>query len=144
MKQIVFFSSIFFVVLLASCSGSKKSQDEVPVFLSAKEAVQLNQLIYKDSSRKAFAKYAPAYEVVFVPQPINGNYAIIAKNKMAEQYALVIRGSVIEFSNEGFQNFILQDFNIFKIKCVQEGRRERNNTLIQIRYLPLSAFNFLF
>jgi len=30
---------------------------------------------------------------------------------------LVIRGSVIEFSNEGFQNFVMQDFNIFTIKA---------------------------
>ena len=85
-------------------------------FLSAKEVVRLNQLIYKDSIADAFAKYAPAYEIVFLPKAVNGNYAIIAKNKTAEQYALVIRGSVIEFSNEGFQNFILQDFNIFTIK----------------------------
>jgi Lipase (class 3) len=116
MKQIFFFSSIFFLVLFTACNGKKKSKDEVPAFLSAKEAVQLNQLIYKDSSRDAFAKYSPTYEVVFVPKPVNGNYAIIAKNKTSNQYALVIRGSVIEFSNEGFQNFILQDFNIFKIK----------------------------
>ncbi len=103
-------------VVFAACKSGKKDEQQIASFLSAKEAIQLNQLIYKDSSRVAFAKYAPAYEVVFVPKPVNGNYAIIAKSKSANQYALVIRGSVIEFSNEGFQNFILQDFNIFKIK----------------------------
>lgn len=103
-------------VVFAACKTGKKDELQVAPFLSAKEAIQLNQLIYKDSSRDAFAKYAPAYEVVFVPKPVNGNYAIIAKSKTANQYALVIRGSVIEFSNEGFQNFILQDFNIFKIR----------------------------
>lgn len=117
MKQIVIYSSIFFIVLIASCKGNKKTENEVPTFLSAKEAIQLNQLIYKDSSREVFAKYAPAYEVVFIPKPVNGNYAIIAKKKTTGQYALVIRGSIIEFSNEGFQNFILQDFNIFKIRA---------------------------
>jgi hypothetical protein len=91
-------------------------EQQAPSFLSAKEVVHLNQLIYKDSTIGSFAKYAPAYEVVFLPKVIDGNYAIIAKNKSAEQYALVIRGSVIEFSNAGFQNFILQDFNIFTIK----------------------------
>lgn len=107
---------IVVVTLFTACKSNKKDELQVAPFLSAKEAVQLNQLIYKDSSRDAFTKYAPAYEVVFVPKPVNGNYAIIAKNKTSNQYALVIRGSVIEFSNEGFQNFILQDFNIFKIK----------------------------
>lgn len=114
-KQIL----LFFIVItavFAACKSNKKAEPQIAPFISAKGAIQLNQLIYKDSSREAFAKYAPDYEVVFVPKPVNGNYAIIAKSKTANQYALVIRGSVIEFSNEGFQNFILQDFNIFKIR----------------------------
>lgn len=100
---------------IACNTGNKKEQTIAP-FLSARQVVQLNQLIYKDSSNKAFAQYAPDYEVVFLPRAIGGNYAIIVKQKNTEQYALVIRGSVIEFSNEGFQNFVLQDFNIFTIK----------------------------
>lgn len=102
-------------VLLFACKPGKKEQAAAP-FLSAKEAIRLNQVIYKGDTRAAFAKYSPGYEVVFLPAAVNGNYAIIVKNKTAEQYALVIRGSVMEFSNEGFQNFIIQDLNIFKIK----------------------------
>jgi Lipase (class 3) len=111
-------SALLFVVVavFTACKSNQKKEQLVAPFLSAKEAVQLNQIIYKDSTEAALAKYAPAYEVVFLPKAVNGNYAIIAKNKTTEQYALIIRGSVIEFSNEGFQNFILQDFNIFTIK----------------------------
>lgn len=104
------------LMLIASCKTGKKEQADAP-YLTAKEVVRLNQLIYKDSSAAALSKYAPEYEAVFIPRAVDGNYAIIAKKKTAEQYALVIRGSVIEFSNEGFQNFILQDFNIFRIKA---------------------------
>jgi len=111
-KPVFFFFSI---VYLAGCQPGKTKQADAP-FLEAKEVVRLNQLIYKDSTAVAFEKYAPLYEVVFLPQAVNGNYAIIVKNKTTEQYALVIRGSVLEFSNEGFQNFILQDLNIFRIK----------------------------
>lgn len=111
-KPVFFFFSIIY---LAACQPGKTKQADAP-FLEAKEIVRLNQLIYKDSTVVAFEKYAPLYEVVFLPQAVNGNYAIIAKNKTTEQYALVIRGSVLEFSNEGFQNFILQDLNIFRIK----------------------------
>lgn len=107
--------ALFFVVLLASCKPGKKQEADAP-FLTAKEVVVLNQVIYKDSSSTAIAKHTPDYEAVFVPTAVDGNYAIIAKRKTTEQYALVIRGSVIEFSNEGFQNFILQDFNIFRMK----------------------------
>jgi Lipase (class 3) len=109
----IFFLTI--IVLFSSCKESKKEPVDAP-FLTAKEVVRLNQVIYKDSSDAALAKYAPGYEAVFVPTAVDGNYAIIVQKKETTQYALVIRGSVIEFSNEGFQNFILQDFNIFRIK----------------------------
>lgn len=117
-RSMVFCKNYFafiFIVLLASCKTGKKEQADAP-YLTAKEVVRLNQVIYKDSSCEAVARYAPEYEVVFLPKAVDGNYAIITKKKNEDQYALVIRGSVIEFSNEGFQNFILQDFNIFRIK----------------------------
>lgn len=110
------FTSLILIVLFAACKPGKK-EEVAALFLPATETVLLNQVVYKSNAKEAFAKYAPGYEVVFVPEAVNGNYAIIAKRKEAEQYALIIRGSVMEFSNEGFQNFILQDFNIFKIKA---------------------------
>ena len=116
MRNPLFYLLLICIVAFSACKNDKKKEQEVPSFLSSKEVVRLNQLIYKDSTAQAFEKDAPAYEVVFLPKAINGNYAIIAKNKTSEQYALIIRGSVIAFSNEGFQNFILQDFNIFTIK----------------------------
>ena len=110
-------TNIYFLMaamaIFFACNTKKK---DAPSFLTAKEVVQLNQLIYKSNLTDSFVKYAPEYEVVFQPQAVNGNYAIIAKKVNAEQYALIIRGSVIEFSNEGFQNFFLQDFNIFTMK----------------------------
>jgi hypothetical protein len=116
MKKLFFSLSCLILISIVSCEDSKTGKKETPLFLSAKEAVRLNQLIYKDTIETALEKYAPAFEAVFIPAAINGNYAIILKDKQAERYALVIRGSVMEFSNEGFQNFILQDFNIFRIK----------------------------
>jgi hypothetical protein len=113
------FKSCFFVVLLvivAACNSHKTKKQAATPFLTAKEVVLLNQIIYKENIKDTLVKYAPTYEIVFSPNTVNGNYAIIAKNKTADQYAIIIRGSMIEFSNEGFQNFILQDFNIFTIK----------------------------
>jgi hypothetical protein len=106
MRKIISYLLPACIVILAACNTKGKKEQTITPFLSAKEAVHLNQLIYKDSSNEAFAKYAQAYEVIFLPKAVDGNYAIIAKNKTKEQYALIIRGSVIEFSNEGFQNFI--------------------------------------
>lgn len=112
-KAILYFSVVFFS-LMTACSSDKK-KEPVP-FLSSKETILLNQLVYKINPKDSFAKYAPGYDIVFLPQAVNGNLALVVKNKNTEQYALVIRGSLIEFSNAGFQNFILQDFNIFTIK----------------------------
>ena len=106
---------IVFIVIVAACNSGKTKQPSIS-FLEAKDVVLLNQLIYKENIKDSFAKYAPSFEIVFLPRAVNGNYAIIAKNKTIDQYPLIIRGSMIEFSNEGFQNFILQDFNIFTIK----------------------------
>lgn len=103
-------------VLVTACNSAKKSKQEAAGFLSAKELILFNQLVYKPNLKDSVARYAPAFELVYNPVAINGNYAMIVKKKTANQYALVIRGSMIEFSNAGFQNFILQDFNIFTMK----------------------------
>jgi Lipase (class 3) len=116
MKKIVIIISVLFIAFFTACNTGKKKEQPVASFLSAREVVLFNQLVYKVNVKDSFVKYAPDFDIVFLPKEINGNLAIIAKNKSTEQYALVIRGSLIEFSNAGFQNFILQDFNIFTIK----------------------------
>lgn len=116
MRILLFSFCIASVIFFTACNSGRQNEKVQAPFLTAKEVIRFNQLIYKDSTREAIARDAPGYEVVFLPKAINGNFAIMVKNIETSQYALVIRGSVIEFSNEGFQNFILQDFNIFKIK----------------------------
>jgi hypothetical protein len=116
MQKIIVVTRIFFIAFITACNTTKKKEQPAAPFLSAKETVLLNQLVYKDTIKETFANYAPVYELVFLPKAVNGNFAVIVKNKSTDQYALVIRGTLIEFSNAGFQNFILQDFNIFTIK----------------------------
>jgi hypothetical protein len=116
MQRILFRFMFFTVAMFTACNTNKKKEQKIASFLSAKEAALLNQLVYKPNLKDTLIKYAPDYEIVYLPEAVNGNFAFIAKNKSTEQYALVIRGSLIEFSNEGFQNFILQDFNIFTMK----------------------------
>jgi len=126
---------LFAPLLLAMACNTKAKKQGPASFLTAKEAVLLNQLVYKPALKDSLAKYAPQFEVVYLPQSINGNFAFITKKKDSLQYALVIRGSMIEFSNDGFQNFILQDFNIFNQKkwdyadTVKEARLSRGTWL---------------
>jgi Lipase (class 3) len=111
MKAFFCFTSIVFIVCFTSCKTKEKVS-----FISAKEAVVFNQLIYKDSLKEKLLIVQPNYEIVWQPNEVNGNYAVVLKNKTVAQYALIIRGSLIEFSEKGFQNFIIQDFNIFTFK----------------------------
>ena len=116
MKKWQYLNGLVFLLTLSACQPSAKKQAPAS-FLPAKELVRLNQLVYMNPLKDSLAAKAPGYEIVYQPAAsVNGNYAFIAKRKDSLQYALVIRGSVIEFSNEGFQNFIVQDFNVFNQK----------------------------
>lgn len=115
-KSIPGYVFITALLVVTACGTSETKKHLQATAISAKDAVVLNQLVYKPNIADSFAKYAPGYELVFIPKAVNGNFAVIAKNKAANQYAVIIRGSMIEFTNAGFQNFILQDFNIFTMK----------------------------
>ncbi len=99
---------------MLGCQINKKGK--VENLISAKTMVNLNELIYKEDLKSAFQKNISDYNIVFLPKEINGNLAIIVKNKNTAQYGLIIRGSVMELNEAGFHNFILQDFNIFNLK----------------------------
>lgn len=116
MQKIFISLAVAFVFFGIACNTKKTGQGAAP-FLQAKDVILLNQLVYKINIEDSFKRYAPEYELVFLPQPINSNFAAIARKRETDQYALVIRGSLIEFSNEGFENFFLQDFNIFNMKA---------------------------
>lgn len=107
---------LFSIFILYSCQSTKNKKQEPTAFLSAQDAVVLNQIVYKENIPDTLSHFAPEYDLVFNPEAVSGNYAMIVKKKNENQFALVIRGSVIEFSNAGFQNFFLQDFNIFNLK----------------------------
>jgi hypothetical protein len=116
MQKVIFNFILVVISVFTACNTGKKKEQQYAPFLSANEIILLNQLVYKSNLPDTLAKYAPAYEAVYLPEAVNGNFAFIAKNKNTRQYAVVIRGSLIEFSNAGFQNFIMQDFNIFTMQ----------------------------
>lgn len=130
------FSLLLIVVYSTACNqGKKNEQPSDAPFLQAADLVRFNQLVYKDSLASAFAKWAPDYKVVYEPKEVDGNFAIIIQKQNSLQYALVIRGSVIEFSNAGFQNFFLQDFNIFQMKKWEYGDTVKNAYISKGAYI---------
>ena len=87
MKKILIISSVFFIAFITACNTNKKKEQPVASFLTAKDVVQFNQLVYKVNVKDSFARYAPGYDIVFLPKEVNGNLAILAKDKTNEQYA---------------------------------------------------------
>lgn len=116
MNKSLLFIPALVITILTACQ-TKKKEPVTASFLSTADAIRLNQAVYKPGIPAAIDSFAPGFEAVCIPRVINSNYAIIARKKNTEQYALVIRGSLVEFSNAGFQNFFLQDFNIFSIRA---------------------------
>jgi Lipase (class 3) len=102
------------IVGMQSCNNKTENNAAKPI--SASQVAKINQIIYKSNFKAAADSALPNYSVVFNPTAVNGNYAVIVKHKDSNQFALVIRGSLLEFSNDGFQNWVLQDFNIFSMK----------------------------
>ncbi len=111
LKSLCFVCTICLLVFFSACKKNEKIN-----FIASKDAAIFNQLIYKDSLKENLQKVLPVYKIVWQPKEVNGNYAVVLKNINTPQYALIIRGSLIEFSEKGFQNFIIQDFNIFTFK----------------------------
>lgn len=66
-----------------------------------------------DSISKSLASSLPGWALAWIPDvEINGNYAFIAYNQHVQQYAVAIRGSVLDFSWQAFEDWFEQDFNV--------------------------------
>ena len=79
----------------------------------AGEAMTLASIAYCTNIEAALGKNAPGWSLVWQPDaPVNGTLAYIAYNKQEDQYALAIRGSIIDFSWGSFDNWFEQDLNV--------------------------------
>jgi triacylglycerol lipase len=55
-------------------------------------------------------KYLPRWKVTWNPQAIGGNYAFVATD--GDKYVLAIRGSLLSFTEDAFNNWIYHDLNV--------------------------------
>lgn len=80
----------------------------------AGEAMTLASIAYCTNIETVLAKNAPGWSLVWQPDAaVNGNFAYVAYNEQEDQYAVAIRGSIIDFSWGSFDNWFEQDFNVF-------------------------------
>lgn len=109
-------SLIFLPLLLYSCvqKDSKHAADNpaprVQTGLTEDTACLLSQVAYCTDIPAALGQYMPGWNLVWEAAELNGNHAFVAGN--GREYALAIRGSLINFSWAAFQNWIYQDLHV--------------------------------
>jgi triacylglycerol lipase len=105
-----------------ACNQSKKETEPhtaVPAYIpqppaDSVVACLLSQIAYCDNPGEALKTHLPHWKMVFSPTSINGNYAFVATNDTC--YAIAIRGSLMRFGWDAFQNWVYQDMNALKQK----------------------------
>ncbi len=116
MKPGLYFISSFLLLSLA-CNQQdkkkKKQENSNPAYASAlteQNACLLSQIAYCTDITTALTKYMPGWKTVWEATELGGNHAFVATN--GNEYALAIRGSLINFSWAAFQNWIYQDLHV--------------------------------
>ncbi|MBL7729274.1 MAG: lipase family protein, partial [Dinghuibacter sp.] len=113
MKPVII--SLFLFVVLFSCKNNQQPAAEQkkvmppPVHTDSVTACVLSQIAYCNRPQQLLDSFLPGWTVIWNPAPINGNYAFAARNH--NTIAVAIRGSVMEFSEAAFQNWVYQDLN---------------------------------
>jgi hypothetical protein len=98
---------IFTVLLFLSCNGQSKKTAESFTDITA---CLFSQISYCTNPQAKLDKYLPRWKVVWNTEALNGNHAFVASD--GKRYVVAIRGSLMEFSWDAFENWIYQDMNI--------------------------------
>ena len=78
--------------------------------LTEDTACLLSQIAYNYKIDSTLLLYTPGWSLIWEGKELNGNHAFVASN--GRDYALAIRGSLINFSWAAFQNWIYQDLHV--------------------------------
>jgi hypothetical protein len=80
-----------------------------PAFTSITACI-FSEIAYCNNPQQLLDKYLPQWKIVWNPLAVGGNYAFVATNDTV--YAIAFRGSLIEFSEDAFSNWIYNDLNV--------------------------------
>jgi hypothetical protein len=101
---------LYVFITLLSCKGpASHKQEGKPAFTNI-TACLFSQLTYCKDPEEQAAQYLSGWKIVWNAVAVNGNHALVARD--GEKHVVAIRGSLMEFSWDAFENWIYQDFNI--------------------------------
>jgi triacylglycerol lipase len=112
----VFLPALLGLLLVSACNLKTNKTDtraELTPYkdgLTEDTACLLSQVAYCRDITGVLTQYMPGWKVIWEGKEANGNHAFVAGN--GREFALAIRGSLIEFSWAAFQNWIYQDLHV--------------------------------
>ncbi len=80
--------------------------------LNVKVSCLLSSIAYCQNPQQALNSYLPGWKIVWNPNALNGTYAFVACDPTQSMYALAIRGSLLQFTWQAFDNWIYQDLDV--------------------------------
>jgi hypothetical protein len=110
---------------LISAASQGEVLTEKPPFTDTTAAV-FAEISYCSDPQLQLDKYLAGWKLIWNPQPIGGNYAFVATN--GDKYVLAIRGSLLSFTEDAFNNWIYHDLNV----AVQDNWPYSNNKKAKI------------
>jgi triacylglycerol lipase len=87
----------------------EESVKQKPPFTDSTAAV-FAEISYCPDPQAQLDKYLPGWKLIWNPQAIGGNYAFVATD--GDKYVLAIRGSLLSFTEDAFNNWIYHDLNV--------------------------------
>jgi triacylglycerol lipase len=107
MRFPLFILSLF---LLLSCNEQAKKNAEQKKPFTNLTACLFSEIAYCSNPQEQMNTYLPEWKIVWDATALNGNHALVVYN--GNTYVIAIRGSLMEFSWDAFENWVYQDLNI--------------------------------
>ena len=106
---------IIIILFFSAC----KEPDIKKVSLDSDEAVKtaclLSQISYCSNQKQLTEHYLPGWKIVWSPVAVGGNYAYVATD--GNIFAIAVRGTLLEFSWDAFQNWFYHDLDITSVEA---------------------------
>ena len=116
MKSLPVLCFILFSLISCKEQDSKKTEAEKQKENQEQKSVTpvtaciLSEIAYCTDAEKQISQHMPGWKIVWNPAPVGGIYAFVASD--GTNYAIAVRGSLIEFSWDAFDNWIYKDLNV--------------------------------
>ncbi|HET6994971.1 MAG TPA: lipase family protein [Chitinophagaceae bacterium] len=90
-------------------AGEKKEEKVIPVFTDTTACI-FSQIAYCSNPQQQLDQYMPGWKIAWNPLPIAGNHVFVATD--SNTYVIAIRGSLMSFTEDAFNNWISNDLNV--------------------------------